>query len=433
MASSGRARPPPASTRSRPSWRTSTAASRPERRARSGRSTGARSKRGARSQAGSAPWRAAQRSKRLAGAAGGDRLGHRPHGSRGWPASRATSSARAKVTSIRSSGPSPARASSDSRTSAAWPAQRPSGWLMSVTRQEAGVPRARAVSTRPRASSSERSSSGRKAPLPVLTSKTTAAAAGGELLRQDAGGDQRDRVDGGGDVAQGVEAAVGGSDLAGGAADRHAAAGEQVEAAGAVEPQVHPGDALQLVDGAAGMAEAAAGEHEDRQAAARRAAARSPATPCRRRRRSSACRRGGGPRGPRSQRSPESRMARVSARVSSASRPRMAAAIRKAASCPSLQEPSAAPRRHRSGSPRPRAASRRACAPGCGTGGTSAASGDGRISPGSRGMPRAAPAPAAAAGRIERGHLLLGFARGRGTAGTRRGSAGRTGPPPAAG
>ena len=47
---------------------------------------------------------------------------------------------------------------------------------MSVTRQEAAVPRARQVSARPRASSSERSSSGKKAPLPVLTSKTTAAA-----------------------------------------------------------------------------------------------------------------------------------------------------------------------------------------------------------------------------------------------------------------
>ncbi len=47
---------------------------------------------------------------------------------------------------------------------------------------------------------------------------------------------------------------------------------------------------------------------------------------------------------PRSQRSPESRMARVSARVSPPSSPRMAAAIRKAASWPSLQEPSVAPR-----------------------------------------------------------------------------------------
>jgi hypothetical protein len=43
------------------------------------------------------------------------------------------------------------------------------------------------------------------------------------------------------------------------------------------------------------------------------------------------------------QRSPDSSMARVSARVSSGSRPRMAAAMRKAASCPSLHEPSAAP------------------------------------------------------------------------------------------
>src|SRR4051812_4774919 len=44
---------------------------------------------------------------------------------------------------------------------------------------------------------------------------------------------------------------------------------------------------------------------------------------------------------PSSQRSPESRMARVSARVSSPSRPRIAAAIRNAASCPPLHPPSA--------------------------------------------------------------------------------------------
>ena len=136
---SGRARPPPASTRSSPSWRTSTAASRPERRARSGRSTGARSKRGARSQAGIGALERGPALEGLAGAAGGDRRLHLAAGSTGWPASRATSSARAKVTSMRSSGPSPARHVERSRgTSAAWPAQRPSGWLMSVTRQRGG-------------------------------------------------------------------------------------------------------------------------------------------------------------------------------------------------------------------------------------------------------------------------------------------------------
>ena len=47
---------------------------------------------------------------------------------------------------------------------------------MSVIRAETAVPRAREVSTRLRASSRADGSSVRKAPLPTLTSKTTAAA-----------------------------------------------------------------------------------------------------------------------------------------------------------------------------------------------------------------------------------------------------------------
>ena len=46
----------------------------------------------------------------------------------------------------------------------------------------------------------------------------------------------------------------------------------------------------------------------------------------------------------RSQRAPDSSMARVSARVSSAFMPRIAAAIRKAPSWPSVHEPSVVPR-----------------------------------------------------------------------------------------
>src|SRR5436305_564697 len=109
---------------------------------------------------------------------------------------------------------------------------------------------------------------------------------------------------------------------------------------------------------------------------------------------------------PRSQRSPESRMARVSARVSSGSRPRMAAAIRKAASCPSLQEPSAAPRAtawissRRSRIParlRSRMRYGRTIESGCARR---------RDQPGNPGMPPSGGRRSAR--RIERGHLLLG-------------------------
>ena len=60
------------------------------------------------------------------------------------------------------------------------------------------------------------------APLPVLTSITSASRPGRELLRQDRGGDQRNRFDRRGDVADGVEAAVGRREV-GGLADDGAA------------------------------------------------------------------------------------------------------------------------------------------------------------------------------------------------------------------
>ena len=166
--------------------------------------------------------------------------------------------------------------------------------------------------------------------------------AGGELLRQDAAGDQRERADRAGLVAEGVEAAVGRSDLAGGDADRHPVAAEEIEAAPAVEVERQAGDRFQLVGGAAGVAEAAAGEHhhldaadgEDRRQHQRHRVGDAA---------------GGvlvgepGRSAARSQRSPDSSIARVRAWVSPPSRPRIAAAIRKAASWASLHDPSAAP------------------------------------------------------------------------------------------
>ena len=85
MASSGRLRPPPASTSRRPSWRTSTADSVPERRARRGRSTGARGTRGT-----AQPGRIGSLEGRppletLAGSAGGESLAPSPRRVTGWP------------------------------------------------------------------------------------------------------------------------------------------------------------------------------------------------------------------------------------------------------------------------------------------------------------------------------------------------------------
>ena len=60
------------------------------------------------------------------------------------------------------------------------------------------------------------------APEPVLTSSTSASQALGELLGQDRGDDQRDRLDRAGRVAHRVQAAVGGREVAGLADDRAA-------------------------------------------------------------------------------------------------------------------------------------------------------------------------------------------------------------------
>ena len=91
--------------------------------------------------------------------------------------------------------------------------------------------------------------------------------AGGELLRHDRRGDQRDLVDGGGDVAQAVEGEVGRDELGGLADDREADLahlGDQL-----LGRQVDPeaGDRLELVERAAGVPEAAAAHLPERDAA----------------------------------------------------------------------------------------------------------------------------------------------------------------------
>ena len=113
---------------------------------------------------------------------------------------------------------------------------------------------------------------------------------GGELLRQDRGGDQRDRLDRRRHVADGVEAPVGGREIGGLADD--GAAGLAHDAAEQREVGLRrvAGDRIELVERAAGVAEAAAGDHRHDRRRRRRASAPASARRCRRRRRSNACR-----------------------------------------------------------------------------------------------------------------------------------------------
>lgn len=85
----------------------------------------------------------------------------------------------------------------------------------------------------------------------------------GELLAHYAGGDEEGRFDGAGVVAEAVEDAVGG-DKRGGLADKGGAAlAEDLLEAGEGELGVETGDGFELVQRAAGVAEAAAGDHGD--------------------------------------------------------------------------------------------------------------------------------------------------------------------------
>ena len=90
------------------------------------------------------------------------------------PASSSICAASAKVTSIRSSGPSPRSASIASPTSRALPTARPSGASIRVTSARVRTPCSSPSATMVRARSSARSCSRMNAPVPVLTSSTRA-------------------------------------------------------------------------------------------------------------------------------------------------------------------------------------------------------------------------------------------------------------------
>jgi hypothetical protein len=82
-----------------------------------------------------------------------------------------------------------------------------------------------------------------------------------ELLAHDARRDERDGLDGPGDVAQRVHLAVGRGDLRGLADERAAEALELARGGGEREVGAEARDALELVERAAGVAEAAARHH----------------------------------------------------------------------------------------------------------------------------------------------------------------------------
>ena len=84
---------------------------------------------------------------------------------------------------------------------------------------------------------------------------------GGELLRQDRGDDQRQRLDGAGGVADRVEAAVGRRELSGLADDRAAGARARPSESGQVRRRVVAGDRVELVERPARVAEPAPGDH----------------------------------------------------------------------------------------------------------------------------------------------------------------------------
>ena len=93
---------------------------------------------------------------------------------------------------------------------------------------------------------------------------------GRELLGEDRGGDQRDRFDGGCDVANGVQPAVGGSEIGCLTDDRAADLGDDLVEQVVVGPGLVAGDALELVERAARVTEAAAGDHRHVSTARRR-------------------------------------------------------------------------------------------------------------------------------------------------------------------
>src|SRR5699024_5986100 len=85
----------------------------------------------------------------------------------------------------------------------------------------------------------------------------------GDLLRHDRRGDERDAVDGGGDVAQGVELLVRRGQTGSGGADDGPDVLELAEDLLIAQARPPTGDGLEFVERASGVAEPAAGQLRD--------------------------------------------------------------------------------------------------------------------------------------------------------------------------
>ena len=88
----------------------------------------------------------------------------------------------------------------------------------------------------------------------------------GQFFAHDAGGDEVGGLDGAGVVAEAVEDAVGGNEGGGLASHGEVTLGQDAGEVGYGELGGEAGDGLELVEGAAGVTEAAAGDHRVDQA-----------------------------------------------------------------------------------------------------------------------------------------------------------------------
>ena len=132
---------------------------------------------------------------------------------------------------------------------------------MSVSSATVRTPLASPSPTITSASSRARSTSGRNAPDPTLTSSTSASVPSAIFLRHDRAGDERDRLDRRRHVAQGVELAVGRRQARARRAAMIAPTDRSCATASAlVSIARQPGDRLHLVERPAGVAEAAPAE-----------------------------------------------------------------------------------------------------------------------------------------------------------------------------
>ncbi len=160
-----------------------------------------------------------------------------------------------------SSGPCPLRAATDSAISRPLPTARPRGWSMAEMSPTVGRPVFSPMATMVRHRSRESRFVRHEGAAAGLDVEDDAVGPQGQLLAHDRGGDERDAADRGRGVAKRVELPVGRHDLVRLAADGHAGLGQHPPELRGRQEDVHPRDGLELVEGAAGVAQAPAGEH----------------------------------------------------------------------------------------------------------------------------------------------------------------------------